>query len=148
MGLDMYLNKMVFVGGQYEHVGAKGSIEWGEGKQKKTLQANQISEVKSQVGYWRKANQIHNWFVTNIQDGNDECQESDVSFEQLMELKKACEDVLADHSKAEALLPSSSGFFFGTTDYDEWYYQALEETVEILSKLTDDGSSYTYQASW
>lgn len=122
MGLDMYLNK-------------------------KTQVSRKKSESE-QVGYWRKDNQIHNWFVTNIQDGNDECQESDVSFEQLMVLKKSCEDVLADHSKAEALLPSSSGFFFGTTDYDEWYYQALEETVEILSKLTDDGSQYTYQASW
>ena len=28
------------------------------------------------VGYWRKANAIHNWFVQNVQDGRDECQKS------------------------------------------------------------------------
>lgn len=29
--------------------------------------------IIEQVGYWRKANQIHNWFVENIQDGVDDC---------------------------------------------------------------------------
>ena len=31
------------------------------------------------VGYWRKANAIHNWFVQNVQDNRDECQKSYVS---------------------------------------------------------------------
>ena len=31
------------------------------------------SRIIEQVGYWRKANQIHNWFVENVQDGEDDC---------------------------------------------------------------------------
>jgi hypothetical protein len=144
MGLDMYLKQKIFVGGEYEHVKASGSIKYDGGK---VIKATEVSEVIKRVGYWRKANHIHNWFVTNVQGGTDECQESEVSFEQLMELKKACEGVLNDHSKAEELLPTSSGFFFGTTEYDEYYFKDLEDTVEILSKLEDDGE-YIYQASW
>lgn len=29
--------------------------------------------IMEQVGYWRKANQIHNFFVENVQDGEDDC---------------------------------------------------------------------------
>lgn len=147
MGLDMYLNKKMYVGGNYECTDAKGSITWGKGKDERTIKAKDVSEIISQVGYWRKANQIHNWFVANVQDGNDECQESQVSFNTLMELKNVCDEVLNDHTKAVTLLPTGGGCFFGSTEYSEGYFQELEETVEILNKLTDDGE-YIYQASW
>ena len=38
-----------------------------------------------EVGYWRKANQIHKWFVDNVQDGVDDCGEYKVTKEQLIE---------------------------------------------------------------
>ena len=38
-----------------------------------------------------------------------------------------CNQVLKDHSKAEELLPTMSGFFFGSTDYDDYYYKDVEE---------------------
>ena len=55
-----------------------------------------LSSKKSgqDAAYWRKANQIHRWFVENVQDGIDECQESDVSLGQLIELRDACKKVL------------------------------------------------------
>ena len=53
---------------------------------------------------------------------------------------------------AEDLLPTTSGFFFGSTDYDEYYLQDLEKTVELLTPYLeekDDWSvGYVYQASW
>ena len=54
MGLDMYL------------YGVKSNY-W--------LHDYNIGQVKTviEVGYWRKANQIHNWFVENIQNGIDDC---------------------------------------------------------------------------
>ena len=30
--------------------------------------------IIERVGYWRKANQIHNWFVNRVQDGIDDCE--------------------------------------------------------------------------
>ena len=50
--------------------------------------------IDAEVGYWRKANAIHNWFVTNVQDGKDDCEEYDVSREQLEQLRQQCKIVL------------------------------------------------------
>ncbi len=47
-----------------------------------------------EVGYWRKANQIHRWFVSNVQGGKDDCGEYAVPRAKLMELKVICETVL------------------------------------------------------
>lgn len=103
------------------------------------------------VGYWRKANAIHDWFVQNCQNGEDDCRESYVSIEQLEELRKICKMVLENHALASEYLPTTSGFFFGSTDYDEWYFQDLQSTVEIidnaLSKVSDDWT-FSYQSSW
>lgn len=112
------------------------------------------------VAYWRKANQIHNWFVNNVQEGNDNCGEYYVSVEQLEQLVSFCKEVLAnreDKALAEDLLPPSSGFFFGSEELDTWYYQDLEYTADRLTQLIDlakadkDVESYvsfTYQSSW
>jgi hypothetical protein len=88
--------------------------------------------VEMKVGYWRKSNQIHQYFVDNCQDGEDNCREYYVDREKLAELLDLCKQVLADRSKADELLPSQSGFFFGSIEYDEWYFSGLTDTVEIL----------------
>lgn len=50
--------------------------------------------IMEQVGYWRKANQIHNWFVDNIQDGVDDCDyHREVTEEDLKELLALCEKI-------------------------------------------------------
>jgi len=102
------------------------------------------------VGYWRKQNAIHNWFVQNCQDGNDDCQQVHVSREQLEELRDTCRKVLANPELAGELLPTAEGFFFGSTDYDDWYTEGLTYTADRVDKLltmTDDWYFY-YQASW
>lgn len=104
-------------------------------------------DISMPVAYWRKANAIHRWFIQNCANGQDDCREMSVSVEQLMELKHLCEQVLEDHSKAAELLPTQDGFFFGSTNYDEWYFHDLKHTVEALSNL-DEGYWYEYQASW
>ena len=44
----------------------------------------------TEVAYWRKANAIHRWFVNNVQDGIDECQETIVTRNQLFTLLQIC----------------------------------------------------------
>jgi hypothetical protein len=52
-------------------------------------------KISEEVGYWRKANQIHNWFVENVQYGVDDCDYHDeVTKETLEELLDACQRVL------------------------------------------------------
>jgi hypothetical protein len=106
-----------------------------------------------EVGYWRKANAIHNWFVQNCQKGIDECQEARVSVTKLKSLRSTVNKVLAaakkgDFSLAEDMLPTQSGFFFGGTDYDEYYIQDLESTLEILDKAIAANKPCIYQSSW
>lgn len=107
--------------------------------------------VKVTVGYWRKANAIHNWFVQNLANGVDECQEIYVEREQLKELRDTANEVLTHIHTAPQLLPTASGFFFGGTEYDEWYVEGLKETVEILDRVLKDVPKdweFYYRASW
>jgi hypothetical protein len=48
------------------------------------------------------------------------------------------------------LLPTQSGFFFGSTEFDEWYWQDVKSTIEIIDKCLkmDDTWSFKYQSSW
>ena len=152
MGLDMYLNKEIYVGANFEHRKVKVSIDLEIGGEKIDVNASQLSAIDLQVGYWRKANHIHKWFVDNVQDGEDECDKSSVSIEALKKLKAVCEQVLADNSLAEKLLPTKEGFFFGQTGYNEYYFKDIKDTLDIINPLISEGGTYErtiyYRSSW
>ncbi|NCV84608.1 MAG: hypothetical protein EBW14_01700 [Oxalobacteraceae bacterium] len=105
--------------------------------------------VEVTCAYWRKANQIHAWFVKNVQGGNDNCGEYYVSHEKLKELLTTCQQAL--FSKDPSLLPPQEGFFFGGTDIDEWYWQDIKDTIKKLKRvLVPEMSklSFYYTSSW
>lgn len=106
--------------------------------------------VMTEEIYWRKANQIHRWFVENVQHNIDNCAMYYVSKMSLCELKELCEKVLEDKKLANELLPVGKGFLFGSVEYDEWYFEDLEYTVEKLDELlkNEDYDFYKYQSSW
>ena len=101
-----------------------------------------------QVAYWRKANAIHKWFVDECGEGIDECQKIWVPVEKLEQLVAICSEILLDHERAEELLPTESGFFFGGTEYDEWYFKDLEETVEMLDPICKFIRSHKDSVDW
>jgi hypothetical protein len=150
MGLDMYLTGRMYVGEWStppENYAAVKSvfpqIPW------------KVNGVSFDAGYWRKANHIHQWFVDNVQDGIDECREHAVSREQLTELLSVCKRVMADPKLAEELLSTVSGFFFGSTDYDEYYFEDIERTIAILEEILAPENEkkylyvdFYYQSSW
>jgi Asp-tRNA(Asn)/Glu-tRNA(Gln) amidotransferase B subunit len=144
MGLDMYLSKKTYVK-QWEHKGEDNfNVEVTQkGEPVQHIKRERISYVVEEVGYWRKANQIHNWLVQNVQEGEDDCGEYDVHEEQLEELLELCKKVLANNELAKELLPSQSGFFFGGT--------TIEIIETLLSERNEDGyldGSIYYQSSW
>ena len=51
--------------------------------------------IFTEVGYWRKANHIHSWFVENVQGGNDDCSYYTVKEDNFVDLKKTCEKVVS-----------------------------------------------------
>ena len=113
-----------------------------------------VNEVSAEFAYWRKANAIHNWFVQNVQDGEDDCKEAYLEKDALEKLLYVVNEVLEDNSKAEKLLPTQSGFFFGDTSYGQYYFEDLKYTKEKISFLVDNWDalsedwSFYYQSSW
>lgn len=106
--------------------------------------------VSVNCAYWRKVNSVHKWFVDNVQDGEDNCQEYYVSHDKLKELLTTARQALFKKDPSE--LPPSAGFFFGTYDIDEYYWSGIKSTIKQLSKLTElpdfEELSFYYQSSW
>jgi len=173
VGLDMYLSACKYTS-KYNDIKTNEKL-WKLFKEVKPINLNS-AEVSFEIGYWRKSNQIHSWFVDNCQDGKDECQETEVPREQLKELLEICEKVLKilseqkttktkktdkysqeneynlylDTDEIKDLLPTRAGFFFGDTEYDEYYKNDIEDTIEIIKRCLElpDDWTFKYRASW
>jgi hypothetical protein len=44
----------------------------------------------------------------------------------------------ADQKRCAELLPTQSGFFFGSTDYDEWYFNDVKEVLSWVDGVLDN----------
>lgn len=198
MGLDMYLSAKQHASGGWRHVredSARGSAYAGHEVKvfdsvlrglgltrvrntragdsfdhTKPLTMN-FAEVSVQVGYWRKAWAIHNWFVRNVQDGVDDCGSYAVDREMLTRLRDECVEILAtvqvgpqdvdgvngttyDRALADDLIP--------VAEYSrDWYLQELEETRDLINAIFDVPQfgeydevknpqfwTFMYQSSW
>lgn len=148
MGLDMYLTKKTYIGAEYEHRNVKGIINITIEDKPININFNRVNYIEESVAYWRKANQIHKWFVDNIQKGEDDCKDYYVSREQLQELVALCQKVLDKELTTEDNLPCQSGFFFGSTEYDEYYFEDLKNTIEQLTPLLKEEGEFYYTSSW
>ena len=171
MGLDMYLEARKYV----------SKFDYSDNDRKQTNEYSEIAKtapegfdkyadfsgiyVSYPVGYWRKANAIHGWFVENVQGGVDDCNPHYVDRNQLVQLREACESVLRvpaniggrleDTASEVGLLPTR-GFFFGSYEIDDWYMSDLEHTIEIIDHVLEifpEGEnswnvSFYYTSSW
>ena len=159
MGLDMYLRAEKYFSG-YDLNGNKKVADLGS----YIVYLSELSSlidpesfgitVNVTVAHWRKANQIHCWFVNNAQDGIDDCKSYCVSKDQLEHLLKICTDILSyrDKATAKTLLPTMEGFFFGSEDYDEYYFDDLRSTVDQLTRVLNnqeaENVTFYYESSW
>lgn len=110
-----------------------------------------IDKEGNEEMYWRKANQIHAYFVEQVQEGNDDCGTYKIEKEILEDLKSKIESIQEDKSLAMDLLPTRSGFFFGGTDYGDYYFEQLETTLEWINKALEnwcEEDSIFYSTSW
>jgi len=154
MGLDQYLYAKTYVSSSLstEPNGTYKKIIELLGAEELVKNATYPAAIVAiQVGYWRKSNHIHNWFVDNCQDGVDDCRESNVGFSQIEDLLDLCRKTIADKTLANVLLPTVEGFFFGGTEYDDYYFEDIERTIitlENILKLIDDNYSLYYRSSW
>ena len=157
MGLDMYLYKKTYVQ-NWEHQTPEQrhtiSVKLGENA-REDIKPHQIAYIVEQIGYWRKFNALHGWIIDNCGGGIDECQKIDISahdlrvlLETLREVKRAIED--KDSKTIGLLFPPTGGFFFGSTEVDEYYKKQIDQTIPIIEEAVNEGEGeeFYYQASW
>ena len=91
--------------------------------------------------YFRKVNFIYHYFQPKLVD---EC--AFVTKADLEDIIERCDKILegVDIRKeipyekidlAQELLPTQSGFFFGSTDYDKWYFADVKDVRRQMKKL-------------
>ena len=190
MGLDMYLHKKTYIGAQYEHRNVKGKIDITIRDTVVTIKFDRVCYIEESVGYWRKANAIHNWFVANVQDGVDNCKDYYVGIGDLKRLLDKCLEVkekaiikegkiqngytigengeriynmvdgrfIENAEEIAKILPTTDGFFFGSTKYDEYYMKNIDYTIELIQGLLKEeeeieklgfySSDFVYSSSW
>jgi hypothetical protein len=156
MGLDMYLTAKKYLWSDKDKAISEkvGEIIGVNGDQQRRFNGSSlvVKEISLEAMYWRKANAIHGWFVNEVQDGEDNCREYEVERSQLETLRDLCKDIL-EHPDAErdTDLEPTEGFFFGSYEKNEWYYEDLKNTAEGLSRVLQElpeDYSFSYQASW
>lgn len=159
MGLDMYLIK-----------------------RKKDIKSNDFWNFNHELIYWRKANQIHKYFCDNGEEIEEEVvyklskeiledllNKCDYILE-IVKTKKGeiqngmrwengkWEPILQEgieiinQDEIEEVLPTQEGFFFGSTNYDEFYLNDIKYTKdrleEVLKEVNFENDDVYYLASW
>lgn len=123
------------------------------------LDQSLVITTRETVATFRKENHLREWFIRKgIVEPDDDCVYRNIEKEQLEELINDIKTVLADHSKAQELLPlSDGGFFFGTYSsdkdaYNEWYFEDLKnelaQLTEVLNQVDWDDEYLEYYDWW
>ena len=87
----------------------------------------------NEVAYFRKVN-----FLIPFFGYEENCSNIEIDKYQVEDLIEACKEVLANHDKASFLLPTQAGFFFGSTDYDDWYFDDVESVKTTFESILED----------
>lgn len=97
-------------------------------------------------------NENHIGRITSVEDNGDT-----ILFDCVYE---RVGDIIENEEYADINLPTQAGFFFGSTDYDEYYLADLKNCSEQLGRIIDEhyaliesgadeyDINYYYQASW
>lgn len=117
MGLDQWLTKKYYIGACYEHNGVSGNdfeitrttIDHRKKEKPELVRTvkfpiENLEDIKYRIGYWRKSNHIHKWFVDNVQNGTDDCNEYTVEPELLKKLLSDCRATLEAYKKAKEVV--------------------------------------------
>jgi hypothetical protein len=167
MGLDMFLQKRSYVK-NWEHMDKSElhtvMVKRGS-KKRPDIKPERVSYVIEEVAYWRKFNALHGWFVNNLANGVDNCQEIYVSNENLKELHETllkAQEILnnanvvetpqKDWNGSEYIVKTfdcenelnelgfapTKGFFFGSQNISSYFKEAVDNTaIEIGNILAE-----------
>ena len=101
--------------------------------------------------YFRKVNFIYQFFREDISKEYEACIVNKCDIGRLI---SACEQVLkhkGNEDYAKEHLPTTDGFFFGSTDYNYWYWHDVKNCLKQMRKLyksMDDDDFVLWDFSW
>lgn len=163
MGLDMYL-----IASSYSNSVRKGGVNFPKELEQFKEDFNYCTNEYS-IGYWRKFNALHSFIVNEFADGEDNCQRIYLNEESIQKILKVLKEVkesfkdakiikqendyiVYDNPMAKELLPTQEGFFFGSTEYDNYYLEDVDYSINLFEKVLKLIEEYDYdiyyQASW
>lgn len=90
--------------------------------------------AEDELMYWRKAHQIREWFVNNLDNFQDEGN-TPIKKEDLEKLIDVCQKILSNPKLAKELLPIPDD---RPEKYDENYFQQISYTIEEAKKIVKD----------
>lgn len=102
---------------------------------------------KEEIGYLRKANMIHYWLEKRIISSNPEIGEIcnlgyyGLSYKDLKALYVDIDFVLKNPQMAKEILPTRPGFFFGNLQYNEIYFETLQEAKNQLKRILEENTN-------
>lgn len=181
LGLDQWLHKKTYVKNWDHMKPEERHTVTVTGPAANQINLSKVSNIEEELMYWRKANMIHAFFMKDedadncqdvyvsskmLQDLHSRCAriiaecpledgiinngKSLVNGEWVHNTEPG--KVLTNVKLAEELLPTQSGFFFGSTDFDEYYMQDITETHAMLEELFKNPNwtraDYYYSSSW
>ena len=97
---------------------------------------------KTEAAYFRKVN-----FLLPFFGYEENCSDIEIDKYQVEDLVNACQTILdtlktsgtqAATEVANEMLPTEGGFFFGSTEYDEWYFKDVEYVLNKFTTILDD----------
>lgn len=103
----------------------------------------EITGVTVRVGYWRKFDHLHQWFVSNVQEGHDDCRPAYIAPDVLAELEEQLDQVSDD--------PESASEHFINEGDEPMSEDDIDYTLKVVvqaKKLQERGWDIYYRASW
>lgn len=93
------------------------------------------------LAYFRKANFLFSYFENDMNDELTMAVLDKYAVEDIIEL---CKEVLNVHTKAEELLPTTDGFFFGSIEYDDLYFEKVQDVLNQFEEVLKEYNSDRY----
>ena len=88
---------------------------------------------RKEIAYFRKVN-----FLMSFFQYEDNCEYVEITKEQVSDLVERTTKVWNDHSLAEELLPTQSGFFYGSTEYSDYYFEDVKDVRDTFQEILDN----------
>ena len=106
---------------------------------------NNNQNIVKNLAYFRKVNFLVSFFEVKV-GGLENCEPKTIEKWMVEQLIETCCEIANTYNKnkdnrlkwlklAESTLPTTDGFFFGSTEYDKYYIQDVRDTRDMMRKI-------------